>query len=78
MAVERFRQSLEQLQSVSISITTDMLVWRGQSHLCLSCLALMVGHADFVKDAVQLVNAAVDLLREAGVHGEQDQPPQAA
>lgn len=38
----------------------------------------MVGHTDFVKDAVQLVNAAVDLLGEAGVHGEQDQPPQAA
>lgn len=78
MVVERCRQSLEQLQSISISITTDMLAWREQSHLCLSRLALMVGHADFVKDAVQLVNAAVDLLGEAGVHGEQDQPPQAA
>lgn len=46
------------------------------SHLCLSSLALMVWHADFVKDTVQLVNAAVDLLGEvAGVHGEQNQPP---
>lgn len=36
----------------------------------------MVGHTDFVKESVQLVNAAVDLLGEvAGVHGEQGQPP---
>lgn len=64
--------------AISVSIT-DKLVWRKQSHFCLARLALMVWHADFIKDSVQLVDAAVDLLREvAGVHGEQDQPPQAA
>lgn len=64
--------------AISVSIAIGELVWREQSHLCLARLALMVRHTDFVKDAVQLVNAAVDLLGEAGVHGEQDQPPQAA
>lgn len=63
-----------------VSIIMAALVCRKMesSHLCLSSLALMVWHADFVKDTMQLVNAAVDLLGEvAGVHGEQNQPPQA-
>jgi hypothetical protein len=65
--------------AIAVSIAIDELVCREQSHLCLSRLALMVGHTDFIKDAVQLFNAGVDLLGEAvGVHGEQDQPPQAA
>lgn len=46
---------------------------RSLTYLCLSRLAIMAGDADLVKQAVQLANDGVDLLRKvAGVHGGSD------
>jgi hypothetical protein len=40
------------------------------SYLLLPSVAIMVGHSDLVKQAMQLANYCIDLLGEvAGIHG---------